>query len=67
MTKKKLTYQDAINQIEEILAGIESEELDVDVLAENVKEVSSLIKFCKDKLHKTELEVEKIIEEMDTN
>lgn len=67
MTKKKLTYQDAINQIEEILAGIENEELDVDVLAENVKEVSSLIKFCKDKLHKTELEVEKIIEEMDTN
>jgi len=64
MAKKKLSYREAIERIEEILGKIEGEELDVDELAENVKEVSSLIKFCKDKLHKTESEVEKILEDM---
>jgi len=67
MSKKKLTYQDAIDQINDILAKIENEELDVDELADNVKKVSTLIKFCKDKLHKTEEEVEKILDEMDNS
>lgn len=65
MAKKTIKYQDAINQIEEILAKIENKELDVDELAENVKKVSSLINICKDKLHKTEKEVEQILDEME--
>ncbi len=65
MAKKTIKYQDAINQIEEILAKIENKELDVDELAENVKKVSALINICKDKLHKTEEEVEQILNEME--
>lgn len=65
MTKKKISYKDAIEEIEEILLQIENEELDVDDLSEKVKRVSSLIKICKDKLHKTEEEVENILKEMD--
>ena len=61
MTKKKISYKDAIEEIEEILLQIENEELDVDDLSEKVKRVSSLIKICKDKLHKTEEEVENIL------
>ena len=62
MTQKKTTYKEAIAEIEDIIESIENEELDVDDLSEKVKTVSSLIKICKDKLSKTESEVEKILE-----
>jgi exodeoxyribonuclease VII small subunit len=64
MATKKVTYKDAIAEIEEILEKIENEELDVDELSEQVTRVSALITICKDKLHKTEAEVEKILKEM---
>ena len=65
MAAKKLTYNEAISEIEEILDKIENEELDVDELAEKVKRVSSLLKICKDKLHKTNDQVEQILKEME--
>jgi len=64
-TIKKVTYQDALNEVDEILGKIESNELDIDELAEKVKRVSFLLKFCKDKLQKTNEEVEKILNEME--
>ncbi len=67
MSKKTLTYKDAISEIEEILQQIESEELDVDDLSTKVKHVSTLIAFCKKKLHETETEVEKILKDIDTD
>ncbi|WP_321287989.1 exodeoxyribonuclease VII small subunit [uncultured Sunxiuqinia sp.] len=65
MAAKKPTYQEAVNEIDEILEKIENEELDVDELSTKVKRVSTLIKLCKDKLHKTETEVENILKEME--
>ena len=65
MAAKKMTYQEAVNEIDEILEKIENEELDVDELSDQVKRVSGLIKICKDKLHKTEIEVENILKEME--
>ena len=65
MSKKKITYTQAIQGIEEILELIENDELDVDMLSEKVKRVSELIAFCKNKLHHTEEEVEKILNEIE--
>ncbi len=66
MTKKEeFSYQDAITEIETILEKMENEELDVDVLSSRIKRVSQLIKLCREKLHKTEQEVEKILDEME--
>ncbi|MHA7112195.1 exodeoxyribonuclease VII small subunit [Sunxiuqinia elliptica] len=65
MASKKPSYQEAVNEIDDILQKIENEELDVDELAAKVKRVSTLIKLCKDKLHKTEAEVENILKEME--
>ena len=65
MTKKKISYKEAVTEIKEILKQIEGEELDVDELAEKVKRVSLLIKTCKEKLHKTEEEVENILKEIE--
>ena len=65
MATKKISYKEAISEIEEILEKIENDELDVDELSEKVKQVSLLIKICKDKLQQTEEEVEKILEDME--
>ena len=65
MAPKKQTYREAITEVEEILSSIENDELDVDELAEKVKKVTQLLKFCKDKLYKTQEEVEKVLKEME--
>ncbi len=63
--KKTVTYNEAMAEVEEILEKIENEELDVDELAEKVKRVSVLLKICKDKLLKTNEQVEQILKEME--
>jgi exodeoxyribonuclease VII small subunit len=65
MAAKKLSYSEAMAEIEEILEKIENEELDVDELAEKVKRVSVLLKTCKEKLTKTNEQVEQILKEME--
>ena len=65
MEAKKVSYSEAMSEIEEILERIENEELDVDELAEKVKKVSGLLKLCKDKLLKTNEQVEAILKEME--
>jgi len=63
--KKAISYNEAMAEVEEILENIENEELDVDDLAEKVKRVSVLLKICKDKLLKTNEQVEQILKEME--
>lgn len=63
--KKAVTYNEAMAEVEDILGKIENEELDVDDLAEKVKRVSVLLKICKDKLLKTNEQVEQILKEME--
>ncbi len=65
MAKKSITYAEAIAEIEEIVEKIEGDELDIDNLAQNVKRVAELIKFCKAKLRATEEEVERILKDFD--
>ena len=62
--KKTISYSEAMAEVEEILEKIENEELDVDELAEKVQRVSVLLKICKDKLTKTNEQVEQILKEM---
>ena len=56
MEENKLTYKEAMAEIEDIVTKLENNQLDVDELR-----VSELIAFCKSKLHETEEEVEKIL------
>ncbi len=60
---KKITYNQAVSEIENILHEIENEEIDVDNLSDKVKRVSFLIKHCKQKLTNTDEEVKSIFEE----
>jgi exodeoxyribonuclease VII small subunit len=65
MVPKKITYREALEEVETILAGIENEELEIDELSEKVKRVAFLLRFCREKLHNTSEEVEKILGEME--
>lgn len=65
MSKKNVSYKEAITEIEEILRQLENNELDVDELSEKVKRVSLLVTLCKEKLHNTEEEIDKILKDMD--
>jgi len=61
---EKLTYTSAKKELEEIVLSIESGELDVDLLTDKVKRASELIAFCKEKLTKTEKELQKILDDI---
>jgi exodeoxyribonuclease VII small subunit len=67
MSKQKISYSEAVNEIEEILNQIENGELDVDELTEKVKRVTLLIKICKSKLKSTEEEIDSILGEDDVD
>jgi len=65
MTKQQIKYGEAIAEIEKILGQIEQEELDVDDLTSKVQRVSELLTLCRNKLHTTEKEVEKIMKDIE--
>jgi exodeoxyribonuclease VII small subunit len=65
MMKNKITYAEAIAELEEIVNEIENEDIGVDELSEKVKRASELIKICKDKLHKTEEEVSAVLKDIE--
>ncbi len=64
MTKENITYKEAIGEIEQILNQVEEGETDVDKLTDKVKRVVYLLKICRDKLYRTEQEINKVIEEV---
>ncbi len=53
-------YEEALSQLETIVRKMEGNEYDIDELAVQLKAAQRLIKFCKDKLTKTEEELQKI-------
>ncbi|MBO7589056.1 MAG: exodeoxyribonuclease VII small subunit [Bacteroidaceae bacterium] len=59
--KKIEKYEDAMKRLEEIVSGIEGNKLDIDQIGDSLKEARDLIKFCKDKLYKTDEEINKIL------
>lgn len=65
MAKKVESYNEAIEKLRRIVADIERGDLDVDILSENVKEATWLIKLCKEKLYKVDEDVKKVLEELD--
>ena len=58
----EVKYSKSIAKLEEIISKIESEEIDVDELAKQVKEAVGLISTCKGKIEKAEFEVKKIVD-----
>jgi len=57
---EELKYEEALVQLEGIVHKMEGNELGIDEIAAQLKTAQRLIKFCKDKLSKTEEELLKI-------
>ncbi len=58
--KEDIKYEEAVAQLEAIVRKMEANEFDIDELSQQLKKAQELIKFCKDKLTKTEAELQKI-------
>lgn len=61
--KKELTYEQSMLRLQEIVAKMERGEMNIDSLADNLKEARELVEFCRNKLTKVEKEVKKILED----
>ena len=54
---ENIKYEEALTQLESIVRKMESNELSIDEIAVQLKTAQRLIKFCRDKLTKTEAEL----------
>jgi exodeoxyribonuclease VII small subunit len=58
---KKLTFGEAVAEVERILADLEQDEVDIDRLSDEVKRAVELIQICREKLEKTDGEVRDLV------
>ena len=58
--EENIKYEEALAQLETIVRKMEQNEYDIDELATQLKTAQRLIKFCKDKLTKTEEELKSL-------
>jgi len=61
---KELTYKEAMAELEQIIARMESENCDIDHLSEYTTKAMTLLQFCKERLFKTNKEVEEALEKL---
>lgn len=59
---KELNYEEAVKQLEDIVAKMGNDELDIDQMSGQLKVAQRLIKQCKDKLTKADAEIKKILD-----
>ena len=61
-----LTYSQAMKELDEIVAKMQSDNCDIDALSDYTKRAAELIKHCREKLFTTDEEVKKCIESLST-
>lgn len=61
--EKKINYEAALSEIEDIVNKMENDEFDIDQLSVNLKRAQTLIKLCRDKLTKNDAEIKKLLGE----
>jgi exodeoxyribonuclease VII small subunit len=66
MTKSKLTYTEAVTELEKILTELEGNtDVNMEIISEKVKRAAELMEFCKKQLHELDKELEKMMSELD--
>ncbi len=60
---KEVKYREAVKKLDELISQIENDDVDVDELALQVKEAVELIRTCKAKIDKAELEIKQVVED----
>lgn len=66
MSKQKISYTEAVAELETILAQLEqSSDVNMDVISEKVKRAAVLMEICKKQLHELDGELEKLMSDLD--
>jgi exodeoxyribonuclease VII small subunit len=52
-----LTYEEAIQELQETVAQLQEDEVNMDELSAKVKRAAELINYCREKLRATEAEI----------
>lgn len=60
-------YAAALEELERILEALEGDHVDVDLLAAQVKRASELLRLCRERLQSTQLEIEKVVAELESD
>ena len=58
-----MTYNEAFDALEILVAEIETDDIQLDTLAEKVKQANELIKFCETKLRTIDKDIKKVVRE----
>jgi exodeoxyribonuclease VII small subunit len=61
---KKLSFGEAVGEVEQILERLEQEEVDIDDLGREVQRAVELIKVCREKLARTDREVRELVADL---
>ena len=61
---KQLTYNQAVAQLEAIVARMQSDDCDIDKLSAYTRRARELLRLCKEKLTTTDEEIKKCLEEL---
>ena len=56
-----MKYEEAMRQLQEIVRKMENDELDIDQMSDQLKKAQELIIICRDKLTKTDEEIQKLL------
>lgn len=65
METQEISYQEAYDELQAIVQEIEDNSVSVDILSEKIKRAMFLIDYCKQKLQKIEIDVDKLIEDIE--
>ena len=63
--EEKMTYSNAINELEKIVREMQSDSCSIDNLSALTTRSLKLLKFCKSKLQTTDEELKKILAELE--
>ena len=65
MSGDELTYAEAVDRLEQILAELEADDVDIDLLSERVRTAVELIRVCRERITAAEIEVKHIVAALD--
>ncbi len=60
----EMSYDDAVNELQTILASLHEETLSIDRLTDSIKRASDLLESCNQRLVSTKEEVDSVIEKL---
>ncbi len=67
MTQKKLTFEQALEKLEQIVSRLESGEISLDKSIDAFEEGQQLVQFCLKKLNEAENKVKKLTRDSEGN